>query len=95
MISKVRAVLRLILYLQHVVAHIQIVGKLLAKSKQYQRQPSPFIQMQICLLIKRKGKIGKFMVKLTILCYDKKPTSLESYGMAAIPKIIFTSDNAV
>ena len=40
--------------LQHVVAHIQIVGKLSAKSKQQQKQPRPFIQMQICLLTKSK-----------------------------------------
>ena len=45
--------------LQHVVAQIQIVGKLSAKIKQYQRQPRPFIQMQICLLIKRKRKKEK------------------------------------
>ena len=53
--------------------------------KKYQRQPSPFIQMQICLLAKRK--IGKFMAKLSVLWYDKKPTSLQSNGMTAIPKM--------
>ena len=52
-------------------------------------KPSPFIQMQICLLIKRK--IGKLRAKLTVLWYDKKPTSLQSNGMAAIPKNISVS----
>ena len=48
--------------------------------------PSPFIQMQISFLTKRKRKIGIFTAKLTILCYDQNPTSLQSNGMAAIPK---------
>ena len=43
--------------------------------------------MQICLLIKRKNEHRKFTAKLTVLWYDKKPTSLQRNGMAAIPKI--------
>ena len=42
--------------------------------------------MQICLLIKEKRKISKLTAKLTVMWYDKKPTSLQSNGMAAIPK---------
>ena len=34
---------------------------------------------------REKRKIGKFMANITVLCYDKK-TSLQSNGMAAIPK---------
>ena len=36
--------------------------------------------------VKRKRKIVKFTTKLTVLWYDKKPSSLESNDMAAIPK---------
>ena len=43
--------------------------------------------MEICFLTKRKRNIGKFTAKLTFLWYNKKPTSLQSNGMAAIPKI--------
>ena len=35
---------------------------------------------------KEKRKIIIFTAKLTILCYDKKPTSLQSNGMASIFK---------
>ena len=35
---------------------------------------------------KEKRNIGEFMAKLTVLWFDKKPTSLQSNGMTAIPK---------
>ena len=35
---------------------------------------------------KEKRNIGEFTAKLTILCYDQLHTSLQSNGMAAIPK---------
>ena len=37
---------------------------------------------------KEKMKIGKFTVKLTVLWYDKKPTSMQRNYMAAIPKML-------
>ena len=73
-------------HLKHVVAHIQN-----RRENGVKKSPnSPyetFIQMHICLLIKRKRNIGICTAKLTILWYDKYSTSLQSNGMAAIPKI--------
>ena len=46
--------------------------------------------MQICLLTKRKKEKKKNQqsyAKLLALWYDIKPTSLQSNGMDAIPKI--------
>ena len=40
-----------------------------------------------------KKKKGKFTAKLTILWCDKKPTSLQRNGMAAIPKIVLLNLN--
>ena len=35
----------------------------------------------------KRRKIGKYTAKLTVLWYDKKPTSLQRMAMAAIPNI--------
>ena len=59
------------------------------KSKQIQRQPGAFIQMQICFLTKRKKKIGKYTAKLTFPWYDdfgKKERSLHKNGILPFQK---------
>ena len=72
----------------HKTAILDYLLKIIEKqSSGNQRQPTPFIQMQICFLIKRNT--GKFTAKLifpgdNILV--KTPTSLQTNGMAAITK---------
>ena len=70
-------------------AHTQIVGKLLTKSKQNKVSLTHLYKCKFVLWQKEKRNIGIFTAKLTILCYDQKPTSLQGNGMAAIPKSLF------
>ena len=74
--------------LKHVVTHTQIVGKISSKSKQNKTSLTHLYKCKFVLWQKEKMNIGIFAAKLSILCYDQKPTSLERNAMAAIPKNI-------
>ena len=49
------------------------------------------VQIWTLLSSQEKRKIIKFKAKLTFLWYDKKPTSLQRNGMAAISKNVLKS----
>ena len=65
--------------------------KIVGKSKQQQRKTTPFIQMQIRLLIKRKKEHRQIYSQayISVVWYfGKNSTSLQRNGMVAIPKIL-------